>query len=88
MSWGLFAISKAPAVAAEIKRQSENQKCMDPEESVRKAAVRLIDIAVSAQDPSLVVKVSASGSQSTDYTTKAVRNNLNITIEPQNGFVE
>jgi hypothetical protein len=88
MSWGVQAVGKAPAVAAEIERQFSKTKCSEPEESVRQAAILLVSAALSAQDPSTVVKVGASGSQITDYTTKAIRNQLSITIEPLYGFME
>ncbi|MBZ5700280.1 MAG: hypothetical protein LAN84_00375 [Acidobacteriia bacterium] len=73
----------------EINRQFSGQgKCSEPEESVRQAAIELVAAALLAQDPSVVVKVSASRSQSTDYATNTVRNNLTITIEPLHFFVE
>jgi len=88
MSWSLVAVGKAPAVLKEVEKQSAQQKCSEPEESVRQAAVHAVKAALIAQDPSVAVEISASGSQSEDYTTHVVRNHLNITIKPLSGFLE
>lgn len=88
MSWSVSAIGKTPAVATEIAQQFGTYKCAEPEETVRQAALVLINSALSAQDPSTVVRVSAAGSQGLNYTTKAVYNQVTVTIEPQYGFVE
>lgn len=90
MSWSVQAIGKAPAVAAEIAKQFASQsKCSEPEETVRQAAMALVTASIEAQDAATVVlKVEASGSQSTDFKTMAYRNQLKITIEPLYGFIE
>ncbi len=88
MSWSLVAVGKAPAVGAEITKQAARSKCSEPEETVRQAAVATIAAAIAAQDPSTVVRVDASGSQSEDYTTKVMRNTLRILVEPLYGFLE
>jgi hypothetical protein len=88
MSWSVGAIGKAPAVAAEIERQFNQSKCSEPEEGVRQAARSTIAAALAAQDPAIVVDISAYGSQSTDYKTNALRNQLTLKIEPRYGFIE
>lgn len=72
----------------EVEKQSAKIKCQEPEESVFQGACHAIKAALIAQDPSVVVKLTASGSQSEDYTTKTVSNFLSITIEPLHQFLE
>ena len=91
MSWGLQVIGKAPAVRKEIALQATKIKCSEPEETVRQAALSAIEAALSAQGDSVVVKVSASGSQGTEYQANGqgpIYNQLTITVDPQHGFVE
>jgi len=91
MSWSVTAIGKPAAVAAAIESQFAQSKCAEPEESIRQSARAAIAAALAAQSPSTAVKVSAYGSQSTFYKTgqpDGVTNNLSITIEPQQNFVE
>jgi hypothetical protein len=84
MSWSVAAIGKAAAVAAKIEQDFAGMgKCAEPEETVKQSARATLAASLAAQDPTAVVKVSASGSQSTDYTTKSVRNQMSISIEPQ-----
>lgn len=90
MSWSVAALGKPAAVRTEIAKQFTNgSKCSEPEESIRQAAAVTIDAALAAHtDPSKAVRVAASGSQSQDFTSKAVSNSLSIGIEPMYGFVE
>lgn len=89
MSWSVAATGKAPAVCVAIAKQFAGQsKCLEPEEGVRQAAASLIDASLRVQDTSAVVKVSASGHQTTNYQTNASSNYLSILIEPQHGFLE
>ena len=92
MSGGVGAIGKSAAVATEIAKQFANGgKCVEPEEGIRQQAAILVGAAIAAQDPTTAIKVSASGSQSTIYKdgkAAGFQNNLNITVEPQYGFVE
>lgn len=89
MSWVVSAVGRTPAVLLEIAKQFANgSKCTEPEEGVRQAAAQLLGAAIGAQDPSVIIRVGASGSQSIDYKTNAVRNSLNISVEPLYGFVE
>jgi hypothetical protein len=87
MSWSVGAIGKAAAVRTSIAKQFEGTKCVEPEETVRKAAAALIDAALGAQSSATAVKVLASGSQSSS-STSGVSNSLMISVEPQYGFVE
>jgi len=89
MSWSVQAIGKAGAVGMEIAKQFDlGGKCAEPEETIRQSARVLVMAAIGAQDKSKAVKVTASGSQSTDHATKAVSNVLNISVEPLWNFVE
>jgi len=88
MSWSIYVIGKAPAVLKEVERQSAMQKCVEPEEGVRQGACHAIKAALIAQGENVVVRLEASGSQAEDYTTKIIRNQLRIQIEPLVGFVE
>ena len=93
MSWSVTAIGKSDAVATEIEKQfTTMHNCVEPEESVRQSARATIKASLAAQIPHTVIKVAASGSQSTKYgkggAPDGVQNSLSITIEPQHGFVE
>lgn len=89
MSWSVVAHGRAGAVRKEIARQfASGSKCTEPEETVRQAAIAIMDAALAAQQPTAVVKASASGSQSGDYSKQLFNNQLNITVEPQYGFLE
>ena len=84
MSWSVAAKGKALEVKTDVAGQFERaSKCAEPEESIRLATAKLIDLSLEAQDPEKDVSVSAYGSQSADYQTQKVRNSLNITISPQ-----
>lgn len=89
MSWSLqAAFGKAPAVREGVAKQFENgHKCMEPEESIRLAAAKIIDVALAGQDQAQVVEVSASGSMSTK-NGKFASNQLNIAVTPRSGFIE
>jgi len=93
MSWSVSAIGKSQAVAAAIEKQfTSSGACAEPEETVRQAARALIAQALSSEDASAVVSVSANGSQSSTYTDgkwgPPYTNQLKIEIQPQYGFVE
>jgi hypothetical protein len=90
MSWSVSAIGKPPAVAVSIEEQFSRYKCIEPEEGVRQGARATLAAALAAQRPDSVVKVSASGSQSSNTIDGVVlfTNVLSITVEPQYGFVE
>jgi len=90
MSWGVSAIGKVPAVRKVVAEQFTRNQCAEPEETVRQAAGVLIDAALAAQKETGVVKVSASGSQSCDNweTKTGLTNQLSISIDPQNSFLE
>lgn len=87
MSWSVSAIGKAPAVRSEIAKQFANGgRCIDPEESVRLAVAKLIDVALEVQHEKVTVRVSASGHQG-GYTG-APENTLGIEIQPMGYFLE
>jgi len=89
MSWSVGAVGKAPAVRAAIAKQFAGQgKCTEPEETVRQAAISIIDAALAGQGDPVAVRVIASGSQGKAYPTEAITNNLSIAIEPLFVFVE
>jgi hypothetical protein len=91
MSWSVAAVGKAAAVKTEIARQfAVGSKCLEPEETVRQSAAVVMDAALAAQDPTMAVKASASGSmtfKNWDNRTGG-SNNLSISIEPLYGFIE
>ena len=93
MSWTVAAVGKSAAVAVAIEGQfNSSGLCIEPEEGIRQSARALIAQSLAGQIPGCVVKVAASGSQSTAYgkagAPDAVTNSLSIAIEPQGNFVE
>jgi hypothetical protein len=90
MSWSVAAIGKAEAVRKSIAEQFSHFVCTEPEETVKKAAAAMIDTSLAAQDPTVAVKVLASGSQSygVGNTKWSVSNQVTIQVDPQHGFVE
>lgn len=90
MSWSVAANGKAVDVAATIENQFETRgACMEPEESIRQSARKLIAESLKAQIPSdKDVRVSAYGSQSVrgmlGGAPDEIRNSLSITITPEN----
>jgi hypothetical protein len=88
MSWSVGAWGKAPAVRTAIAAQFEKGgKCSELEETIRQSAAKIIDAALAGQDPSTVVEVSASGSQSTNGTV-VTSNVVNIAVTPRYSFLE
>ena len=92
MSWSIGAIGKAAAMRTEIAQQFvRGGKCIEPEESIRLDAGKLIDKALESITGPFVVKVQASGSQGFKNYPKpeeGICNNLTISIEIQHNFVE
>lgn len=93
MSWSVNAIGRAPAVAAKLEKDFTGMKgnCQEPEETIKNKAADIIATALAGQKPETIVKVNAYGSQSTSYDGSKyspVSNALNITVEPQYGFLE
>ncbi len=94
MSWSVVGIGKVSALAAQLERDFERDgKCSEPEESIRQSARALIAQALSAQNSKTLVKVQASGAQSSQYAKNSSEvvgytNQLSILIEPQFNFVE
>jgi len=88
MSWSVAASGQVEEVRKEVVRQASPEcasPCLEPEETVRQAALKVIDTALEAQDPAMVVKVAANGSMGyKDWQAKTGCNNsLSITIAPQ-----
>ncbi len=86
-------MGRAAAVAKRIELDfSVMPRCAEPEESIRRSARATIATALMAQEPSTIVKVCASGSQSAhfgpDNRQSGHINFLRIEITPQFGFVE
>lgn len=86
MSWSVSAIGKASAVAAKIAADIERQKCMEPEEAIKKSVASALAAALAAFPEGSAVKVEASGSQSA--TGAKATNNLSVSLQPLYGFVE
>jgi hypothetical protein len=90
MSWSVTEVGKAAAVRKSIADQfARGGKCMEPEESVRLQAAAAMDQALGAQDPDVVVRASANGSQGfKDYqTSTGPFNSMSMSIEVIHGFV-
>lgn len=87
MSWSVSAIGKPQAVKASIEKQA-SYACAEPEETVRKAALAVINATLDAQPVSSAVRVSANGHQSSVDADGKAQNNLNITVECIYGFAE
>jgi hypothetical protein len=83
MSWSVAGRGEPKAVADQIAQQFSVSKCEEPEEGIRLAAAALIAKALASQENAKTVVVSASGSQSRDYSTNKVCNSLSISITPQ-----
>lgn len=97
MSWNFAAMGKAPAVLKAIKAYEEiatASPMMEPEQSIREAALSIAELAVGAMSPDIAVSVSAQGSQSslrnpdTGAFDRFPTNNLKLEIQPVYGFVE
>ncbi len=89
MSWGIQLVGDAQAVAKRVDVEFGRHSCPEPEENVRQAARLAIEAALRAQADGTVVRVSASGSQSSHYKGSDPHhtNALTITIEPIYGFI-
>jgi hypothetical protein len=84
MSWSVGTKGPVTQVKDVIAKQFETSgPCIEPEETIRQKARELIALALEHQGYSPNVEVSAYGSQSTDYETKAISNSLSIIITPQ-----
>ena len=91
MSWSVGAIGKPRAVATKIAADLNNNKCMEPEETIKGIVGNAIAEALKAMPESSAVQVEASGSQSqADYkdSSKGFTNQLSVKIQPLYGFAE
>jgi hypothetical protein len=80
-------------VVEKIAQQLSSYTCLEPEEQVKQAAGVALAAALEAQDPAGCVRVSAGGHQAPVYDEKGqptgrYQNNLQITVEPIQGFVQ
>lgn len=87
MSWSLNAVGRPEAVKAKIAADASQNKCSEPEESIKQSAVAAICLAVGSYAPDTVVTVRASGSQYVDRSVVKY-NQLSVSIEPVHGFTE
>lgn len=88
MSWGFSGIGKPKAVARKAAVELGRINCMEPEQTIKLHAGKIIEIALSAFPGSAAVQVEASGSQTTDGTAGTHSNQLSLKITPIYGFVE
>jgi hypothetical protein len=92
MSWSVSVIGKSQAVKAALAEQFGKINCSEPEQTIKNDTATAIARALSHFPADMVVKVSASGSQSDalHYGGKPGEfvNTLSMQIEPQWGFVE
>ena len=71
MSWSVGAKGITPEVGEIIEKQfNDGGKCVEPEESTRQTARRLIAQMVEVQTPGTKLNISAYGSQSFDWPIK------------------
>ena len=83
MSWSVGSTGELSATRATVAKQFETGSvCMEPEESIRQAAAKIIDQALETQGYYPNVNVSAYGSMTKDYATGKVANSLSIIITP------
>lgn len=91
MNWSVMAVGKSDAVAKKLAAEFASIKVAGPEIEVVKAAAVMVDAALAGQVPATLIKVTASGSQSSmgqsDAPTRYT-NSVKIDIEPISGFVE
>ena len=87
MSWSFGAVGRPAAVAAKVDAAKGQNKCINPEEGLRQAALDLIANSVRAFPDASVVTVEANGHQSTADGERA-QNTLSIKVMPLYGFVE
>jgi hypothetical protein len=95
MSWSVTAVGKAHAVAAKLEKSFADISCAESEQTVKNAIAQVVAIALAPYNPSMAVRVEASGSQSDDDWNKPdaektgnKTNSLSVKIEPIWSFVE
>jgi hypothetical protein len=81
MSWSVGGSGKPSEVADSIDKQfAGSSPLMEPEETVRQAARKVIAVALAGCTDNNDRTVSAWGSMSTNYETRKQNNTLSITI--------
>lgn len=93
MSWSFYAIGSAPAVLAKARKDLSKIKCTEPEETIKGKVLHILEAALHAFPESYAVRVSALGSQLSEYdpsgkTTGKVHNTLEFKIEPIWNFLK
>lgn len=86
MSWSVNVVGKPQAVAEALRAEKEVDRCAEPEESFRQAALELMAQTALAQGDECAVRATGSGSMWRDGDT-IKSNNLDIKIEPLYGFL-
>ncbi len=91
MSWSVSAVGKPKPAAAKLAADfAKITYCSAEETAVKDSAAACVAAALEAHtDPKSVVRVYASGSESTDTIgdVKHRRQSLKIEIEPIHGFI-
>lgn len=88
MSWTFDGVGRAPKVAAHMRETLSKYRCKEPEESIKNAAVDLVEKALSGFASDRAVMVRANGHQDEASGGEVKCNTLNLTIQPLYGFIE
>jgi len=81
MSWSVSARGQTPGIAAEIERQFEGSgQCVEPEETSKQAARKIIADTIAMQGIMQKLTVSAYGSQVKNPTTSSPAVSLSIIV--------
>jgi len=83
MRWSIHANGDARSVAAQVAESMSKQKCAEPEESIKAAALVVIQRVIEATPEGRQITVSAYGSQSrvdSDPPGKA-SNSISLTVQ-------
>lgn len=82
MSWSVGGKGKASEVKEGIAKQfASGSKCIEPEETIRQEAAKLIDKALGAEDPDVTVDLAAYGSQGSVGGKIGHSLNIRLTVE-------
>ena len=89
MSWHVTAIGRGEPLRNNLNEQISRITCIEPEHAIKGDVATLIARALSCYPANMVVKVTASGSQTNHQMSDGeFVNSLSVQIEPQWGFVE
>lgn len=82
MSWSVGASDATPKVGEMIENQFESgSKCIEPEESIRQSARKLIAEVVASQTSGTKLSINAYGSQSTNWPLPAPSVSTSLAIK-------